>query len=174
MKGTIETIQILQWPWCRKEKDSEDSTYCCHLIRKRLDVVYLLTVCEENIPRKIVWISMFIMFWKLQKVAFFRIFGFMYLSVNMIGKLPRKKVENSVEKKVKVRGRRQKHYVVSTKHGKNNESSVFQFRCPLLLIKQGIRVRRPSWMIPYRTSLWKSLLGENKKPLWRLIFERPN
>ena len=28
--------------------------------------------------------------------------------------------------------------------------------------------------ILYRTSLWKSLLGENKKPLWRLIFERPN
>ena len=46
---------------------------------------------------------------KIAKVAFFKIFGFMYLSVNMIGKLPRKKVENSVEKKVKVRGHRQKH-----------------------------------------------------------------
>ena len=90
---------------------------------------------------------------KIAKVALFKIFGFMYLSVNMIGKLLRKKVENSVEKKVKVRGHKQKHYVVSIKHGKNNESSVFQFRCPLLLIKQGIRVRRPSWMIPYRTSL---------------------
>ena len=80
---------------------------------------------------------------KIAKVALFKIFGFMYLSVNMIGKLPRKKVENSVEKKVKVRGHRQKHYVVSIKHGKNNESSVFQFRCPLLLIKQRIECDDP-------------------------------
>lgn len=49
-------------------------------------------------------------FEKLQKVATFQDFQFMYyLSVNMIGKLPRKKVENSVGREVKVRGHKQKH-----------------------------------------------------------------
>ena len=67
---------------------------------------------------------MFFMFWKLQKVAFFRIFGFMYLSVNMIGKLPRKKVENSVEKKVKVRGHKQKHWTTQC----NEQSSKYKAR----------------------------------------------